>query len=429
MYVLAMFMFAGNEASSASYTHRLLARWMPHLSSAEIRQCVLVARKAGHVLAYGFLTLIVYLAARRTRKLRRGALPFAMAFAFIVAMADEGYQSLLKYRTGTWDDVLIDGIGIALVALGLWLSTWVKRRQHKEVAKKMLKTNVGSLVRLSVQGQITPPLQRGAYRVDREGVPFVLPGTGGICYNVKVGHLAFGWTGDHVEPCVSSAATIDDRSSGKNVAYNTLACVGNEAVVISGDAKGAKGVVTGMHGGIEHVLIDFADEDLEKMAIEDKILIKSFGQGLELVDYPGIFVRNLDPALLDKLGIKEENGQLVVPVAGKVPARFMGSGIGSASTASGDYDITTTDREELKALGLDQLKFGDLVALEDSDNRFGRSYRRGALTVGIIVHSDCLVAGHGPGVTTLFTAIDGSLKVDLDPDANLGRMLKIGTFR
>lgn len=293
----------------------------------------------------------------------------------------------------------------------------------------MLKTNVDKLVKLSVQGQITPPLRSGAYRVDREGVPFVLPGTGGISYNVKVGHSAFGWAGDHVEPCVSTAATIDERGSSRNQAYNTLACVGNEAVVISGDAKGAKGVVTGMHGGIEHVIMDFADEDLEKMVIEDKVLIKSFGQGLTFVDYPGITIRNLDPNLLGKLGIKEENGKLVVPVAGKVPARFMGSGLGSASTASGDYDITTTDQEEIRALGIDQLKFGDFVALEDSDNRFGRSYRRGAISVGIVVHSDCLLAGHGPGVTTLLTAIDGSLEVTVDPDANIGRILGIGCYR
>ncbi|HHT89450.1 MAG: DUF4438 domain-containing protein [Bacillota bacterium] len=293
----------------------------------------------------------------------------------------------------------------------------------------MLRTNIDTLVKLSVQGQITPPLMRGPYRVSREGVPFVLPGTGGISYNVKVGHLAFGWSGDHVEPGVSTAATIDDRGSAKNTAYNTLACVGNEAVVISGDAKGAKGVVTGMHGGIEHVLIDFAQEDLEKMVIEDKILIKSFGQGLELLDYPGITVRNLDPQLLERLGVKEDHGQLVVPVAGRIPAKLMGSGIGSPSSASGDYDITTTDQEEIKALGLDQLRFGDFVALEDCDNRFGRSYRRGAVSVGIVVHSDCLLAGHGPGVTTLFTAIDGSLAVRIDPEANLARLLGIGSYR
>jgi len=272
-------------------------------------------------------------------------------------------------------------------------------------------------------------MQRTPYRVGREGVPFVLPGTGGIAYNVKVGHPAFGWVGDHVEPGVSTSASIDERSGAKNQAYNTLACVGNEAVVISGDAKGARGIVTGKHGGIEHVIIDFAQEDLEKMAIEDKVLIKAFGLGLELLDYPGITVRNLDPGLLEKMNLSEEDGQLIVPVAAAIPARLMGSGIGAATTASGDYDLTTTDQEEIKALGLDNLRFGDLVALEDSDNRFGRSYRKGALSIGIVVHSDCLLAGHGPGITTLFTCIDGSLGYRLDTEANLGRMLGIGTYR
>ncbi|HAI51826.1 MAG TPA: DUF4438 domain-containing protein [Firmicutes bacterium] len=293
----------------------------------------------------------------------------------------------------------------------------------------MLKTNASKLVMLSVQGQITPPLRRTAYGVDREGVPFVLPGTGGITYNVKVGDPAFGWVGDHVEPGVSTAASIEERSGSRNQAYNTLACVGNEAVVISGDAKGARGVVTGKPGGIEHVLIDFAQEDLEKMAIEDKVLIKAYGLGLQLVDYPGISVRNLDPHVLLKLDLTEEDGRLIVPVAAVIPARLMGSGIGASSTASGDYDITTTDQEEIKALGINELRLGDLVALEDTDNRFGRSYRKGALSVGVVVHSDCLAAGHGPGVTTLFTSIDGSLGFRLDPEANIGRILGIGIYR
>ena len=35
----------------------------------------------------------------------------------------------------------------------------------------MLRTNVEKLVAVAVQGLITPPMQRGAYRVGREGVP------------------------------------------------------------------------------------------------------------------------------------------------------------------------------------------------------------------------------------------------------------------
>lgn len=129
-----MFLFASQEASSASYTNSFLARWLPHLSAAELRQLTLIARKAVHVLAYGVLTLIVYYAGRKTRKMRPIALPLAVVFAFLVAILDEGYQNRLLYRTGSVEDVLIDGLGIAVAALGLWIATrWSK--QNKEVAE------------------------------------------------------------------------------------------------------------------------------------------------------------------------------------------------------------------------------------------------------------------------------------------------------
>ncbi len=294
----------------------------------------------------------------------------------------------------------------------------------------MLRTNRDKLVKMSVLGMVSPPLRRGAFRIDNQGVPFVLPGVGGITYNVKVGDCAFGWEGDHVEPCVSAAAVNDrNRTDERNQGFNVLSCVGNEAVVVSGDAKGAVGTVTGMHGGIEHVLIDFADADLEKLTVEDKVQVKAFGQGLKLLDYPGITVFNLDPGLLEAIPVESSGDSLLVPVAKRVPAKLMGSGIGAADAASGDYDITTSDKELIHELGLDSLCFGDLVALEDCDNRYGRSYRGGALSIGVVVHSDCLVAGHGPGVTTLFTAVDGGLEVIEDAEANIGRWLRVGRFR
>ena len=129
-----MFLFAGQEASSASYTNSFLARWLPHLSATELRQLTLVGRKMVHVVAYGFLTLIVYYAGRKTKKLSRRALPLAVGFAFVIALIDEGYQNQLSYRTGSLKDVLFDGLGMAVTALGLWLGTRI-RRKRKEVAE------------------------------------------------------------------------------------------------------------------------------------------------------------------------------------------------------------------------------------------------------------------------------------------------------
>lgn len=134
VYILAMFLVAGQETSSFSYTSRFFARWLPHLSGSELRQFVLIARKTGHVLAYGLLTLLVYYAARKTKKIKRGALPFATFFALAIAVADERYQSYLHHRTGAFGDVLIDGIGIGLVAIVLWLVA--RNKGNKEVVEE-----------------------------------------------------------------------------------------------------------------------------------------------------------------------------------------------------------------------------------------------------------------------------------------------------
>lgn len=286
----------------------------------------------------------------------------------------------------------------------------------------MLKTNINKLVKQSVQGKIHHPVQSFPYRISGDGVPNVLPATGGITYNVKVGDCAFGWVGDHVEPGVS----IRNENKNENVALNLFSCIGNEAIVISGDAKGAKGFVTGKHGGIDHVLIYFKEEDLERMAIDDKILIKAYGQGLQLLDFPEIKIMNIDPNLFLKLGIKEiGDGKIEVPVVCEVPPYLMGSGIGSSNSFSGDYDIMTLDRHEIKKLGLDKLKFGDLVLLKDCDNTYGRGYLKGAVSIGIVIHSDCIKMGHGPGITTIMTCKKELIKGKITPDANIANYLEI----
>ena len=63
----------------------------------------------------------------------------------------------------------------------------------------MLRTNNDKLVMISVQGAVAPHVRRQAFRIDSEGVPFALPGVGGITYNVRVGDSAFGWAGDHID--------------------------------------------------------------------------------------------------------------------------------------------------------------------------------------------------------------------------------------
>lgn len=191
----------------------------------------------------------------------------------------------------------------------------------------MLRTNEQALVKMAVQGKVAPAIRFGAFEMDAEGRGRAVPGVGGIVYNVKVGDPAFGWAGDHIEPAVSAILNEEKRANRENQAFNFLACVGNEAVVVSGDAKGARGIVTGHHGGVEHVLIDFDDETLDKLSIEDKILVRAWGQGLVLPDHPEVKIYNIDPGVLEKMGIRAAKDGITVPVAAKIPAALMGSGI------------------------------------------------------------------------------------------------------
>ena len=87
----------------------------------------------------------------------------------------------------------------------------------------------------------------------------------------------------------------------------------------------------------------------------------------------------------------------------------MGSGLGANQVNSGDYDIQLFDEAIVEQYGLDTLRLGDIVAIIDADHSFGRIYRQGAISVGVVVHTNCVTAGHGPGVTTLMTSADGKI--------------------
>ena len=68
-------------------------------------------------------------------------------------------------------------------------------------------TNESSLVQISVSGPIAapkmPPLPGMPHVIGRDGRPVIVPPSGGIVLNVKVGDPAFGWVAEQVNPGVS----------------------------------------------------------------------------------------------------------------------------------------------------------------------------------------------------------------------------------
>ncbi|TLS67874.1 DUF4438 domain-containing protein [Mariprofundus erugo] len=290
-----------------------------------------------------------------------------------------------------------------------------------------LKTNRKQLVMTAVQGGVAPAHQWAPFEVGSGGEVFSWPSTGGITYNVKIGDSVFGWAGEHIEPGVSSTLSHSNRKV--EAGYHFLACCGNQVRVISGEAKGEFGTVLGHHGGVNHLMIDFPDATLEKLTCDDKFLVRGYGQGLQLIDHPDVYLYNLDPDVLDTWGLHErEDGKIEVPVHVMVPGHAMGSGIGSLSVTTGDYDILCHDAETVAEYGLDRLRFGDFVAVMDHDNRYGRTWRKGAVTIGVVIHSDSPLAGHGPGMMTLMSACDQKLVPVLSDHANLGALKGIGRY-
>ena len=87
----------------------------------------------------------------------------------------------------------------------------------------------------------------------------------------------------------------------------------------------------------------------------------------------------------------------------------------------------TSDPDTVKKYRLDQMRFGDFVALMDHDNSYGRAFVQGAVSIGIVVHSDCLLAGHGPGISTLMTCPRSLIEPVIEPSANIGELLGFGT--
>ena len=278
-----------------------------------------------------------------------------------------------------------------------------------------LATNAERLVRQPLRGEVWPPLaDRHAYRVDADGAPFVLPGMGGVTLGVHPGDAATGYAADHLEPGLS----IRHRAVDANYALQFLSCVGNVVTVRSGPAAGATGRVVGQHA---YVLADLAEDDLAQVATGDLVDVLAVGQGLRLDDHPDVVVKNAAPGLLDALGIHtRDDGRLAVPVAVRVPAAAVGAGAGMASEyANTDLMGAYAGQGEDLSLGLESLRIGDLVALEDQDHRFGRGWRPGWTTIGVISTGHCRLFGHGPGPSSVLSGPSAAFALMDEPEANV----------
>jgi hypothetical protein len=295
----------------------------------------------------------------------------------------------------------------------------------------MIKTNLEKLVEMAVSGGICHPYVCGKdEKVAFDGSASVPVGFSGINFTVKVGDPAFDWaSGDEVEPGVA----IENPCRDSNAGLALYASIGNEAVIMNAcmegkdvKLKGTPGVVTGKVGGCDpRVLVYFPKRVLDRLCVGDTIQIRAGGVGLALTDYPDVRVMNCGPRLLKALNPSEKGGKVRIPVAKVIPGKLMGHGVGETSGYSGDVDIQATSPEAVKELALDQLRLGDLVAINEYDATHGPRYHKEATTIGVVVHGSSRRSGRGPGVNVIMTSPKGSLEAIITRKANLAELLAL----
>ena len=258
----------------------------------------------------------------------------------------------------------------------------------------------------------TPVVGSTPYRIDVDGRPYVPVGDGGIVLGVALGDLVTTALGDHVAPGV----TVGHPDPAARHALTAYGCIGNPVVVRSGAAAGAEGRVFGKRGEDGRLLVWLPDDALERLRPGDGLSVRAHGQGARPAGLPdGVELLNLDPWLIPALGIEGSADRVSVGVRGVVPSRLAGNGIGRpAQQWAGDLAFPVGD----PLLGL--LRLGDLLAVRDLDVRHNMGFRRGFVTVGVVVHGDSPMPGHGPGLVPLLCGPATLLRQVVHPDTHRG---------
>jgi len=112
-------------------------------------------------------------------------------------------------------------------------------------------------------------------------------------------------------------------------------------------------------------------------------LAKACGVGLEITGFEDVFIHGLAPEILEKILIQIPEGRLEAPVVKKIPAEIMGQGAGGGSL-TGNWHIQTCYPPDIEEYGLEELRYGDLVLLNDQQTDYGKGFYKGAGTLGVI---------------------------------------------
>jgi hypothetical protein len=258
------------------------------------------------------------------------------------------------------------------------------------------------------------------YQVSADGNPYVPVGDGGIVLGVRLGESVFARDADHAAP----GACLVHPDQGARHALTIYSCIGNQVVVRTGLAAGARGIVVGKRGEEGRVIISLAQEDLARLRPVDQVAVRAYGQGWRPAGFPAeVTVLNTAPAAFAALPIAVTgDGRVLAGVRMIAASKLAGNGIGRPA-AGWDLDLqlsTSGQQSGDGSGGTGRLLLGDLLAVSDLDARWNMGYRRGWLTVGLVVHGASPLPGHGPGITPILTGPTGVLQAEPDLAGHAG---------
>jgi hypothetical protein len=246
------------------------------------------------------------------------------------------------------------------------------------------------------------------YRIDRDGRPYVAVGDGGTVLGLRLGDSAFDHAGDHAAPGVCLVHPSDDARH----ALVGLSCLGDTVTVRTGDAAGATGVVLGKRGGGQRVITVFRQDVLRRLRPNDQVAIASRGQGSR-AQAANVSQMNATPEAIGLLGVRAVKGRLDVGVRTTLTSKVVGNGIGRPM-AMWDVDL------QVGPALAPGLRLGDLVAVDDLDARTNAGYRKGYVSIGVVVHGASPQPGHGPGLTVLLSGPAQSFLVRAEGEDHAG---------
>jgi hypothetical protein len=107
------------------------------------------------------------------------------------------------------------------------------------------------------------------------------------------------------------------------------------------------------------------------------------------------------------------------------PSTLAGAGAGLGSE-NGALNLQTSDPALFAQAGLDDLRFGDIVAVADWDSRYGHGFLRGALAIGVVCQGGSFRSGYGPGIAVIMTSKADRIQPVVTPGANIKELLRLG---